>query len=474
MDTLLRILAIVLNFFRKIFRIIIDSFRSSIRKAITINFLILYIIVSIFVLIGSIFGGIVWTYYNTNFELEQYVYKIKTDSIAKEDLRDYLNDIKEKTGYSVLVQTIDFETNKKNLFKNDSFAINKMPGSSVPDYIKYVAVYMELPVKSYSYNYYNNTHRKIILISVPQRIWLDLIILVAGSVACVQTFGFLIFWILGTLKTRKYLKPIYEINTTAKSISLNNLDSRINVDNVKYELKDLAITLNEMLDRLNKDISKQKKFVSNVSHELRTPVAVIGGYANMLGRWGKEDTEVLNESIDAIKNESENMKLLIENLLFLARHDNQTLQYEKEDTRLDNLLEEIIKDTEIIDRHHEIVSDLEQNISLFVDKMKIKQVLRIFIDNAIKYTPPTGKIYIALKKYQDKVILSIKDTGAGIDKKDLPNIFNRFYRADKSRNRETGGHGLGLSIAKAIVKGHNGKIIVRSKLGEGSEFRIVL
>ena len=117
---------------------------------------------------------------------------------------------------------------------------------------------------------------------------------------------------------------------TAKEITIYNMDARLNISEAKYELKDLAYTLNKMLDSLKIDYTKQKRFVSDVSHELRTPISIIDGYASMLQRWGKKDEEVLNESIEAIKNEDGNMKDLVENLLFLARHDNQTLKHNKE------------------------------------------------------------------------------------------------------------------------------------------------
>ena len=166
------------------------------------------------------------------------------------------------------------------------------------------------------------------------------------------------------------------------------------------------------------------------------------------------------------------MKDLVENLLFLARHDNQTLKYNKENFYIDQLLYEVIRETKIIDKKHIIESSITEEILISGDRNRLKQAIRIFVDNAIKYTPPSGKIILESTKTDSNINIIIKDTGIGISREDLGNIFNRFYRSDKSRTRQTGGHGLGLSIAKIIILGHKGKIRVRSKLEFGTEIII--
>ncbi|TCT16296.1 signal transduction histidine kinase [Natranaerovirga pectinivora] len=271
---------------------------------------------------------------------------------------------------------------------------------------------------------------------------------------------------------KKVLKPIMEMTEIAQRISVQNLSHRINVAGTKNELKDLAKTINDMMDRIETSYNNQKQFVSDASHELRTPIAVIQGYANLLNRWGKEDKEVLNESIIAIKNESNNMQELVEKLLYLARHDKKTLKLEKELFELKDLLNEMIRETKMIAKSHIIESEINCSPIIYGDKQSIKQGIRIFIDNALKYTEPGGKITIKCETENDGCLVSIIDTGIGISKKDLNKIFSRFYRADESRNNNKNGHGLGLSIAKLIVLAHNGKIKVKSKLGEGSVFTI--
>jgi heavy metal sensor kinase len=290
----------------------------------------------------------------------------------------------------------------------------------------------------------------------------------------VNVVGFLFAILMGIGKSKKILQPINEMTDTVKNISTNNLSIRLNVSGSKDELKELAKTFNEMLSRIENQYIKQQQFVSDASHELRTPIAVLQGYIDMLKRWGKDDEAVLAESIDAIKNETDNMKDLVEKLLFLARHDRNTLNLKKEEFSLTELVYETGKETEIIDNNHKIIVDIKGEVSIKADRNRTKQALRVFIDNAIKYTPNGGEIYIKLEADKDFAYINIKDSGIGISKEDLSHIFDRFYRSDKSRTKNSGGHGLGLSIAKIIILGHGGKIKIRSKVGEGTEFIISL
>ncbi|NLO97039.1 MAG: HAMP domain-containing protein [Peptococcaceae bacterium] len=273
-------------------------------------------------------------------------------------------------------------------------------------------------------------------------------------------------------------RPIKDMTKTVKHISEENLNLRLNVSGAQDELKELALTFNEMMNRIEDNYNRQKQFVSDASHELRTPITVIQGYADMLSRWGKDDPAILNEAISAIKNEAANMKELIDKLLFLARHDNRTFVFEMEEFSLTEMLLDIVKETQIIDSSHKISYDINQEISLFADRNRMKQAIRILMDNALKYTPPGGEINISLEKVSlednNYTAIKIKDTGIGMSEEELKHIFDRFYRADQSRAKEKGGHGLGLAIAKIIILGHQGKIKVRSKKGAGSEFTILL
>ena len=288
-----------------------------------------------------------------------------------------------------------------------------------------------------------------------------------------QVIGIAIITFIGSHRLKKTFFPIYLMTKTADKLTLQDMNVKLDVSRAEYELKDLARTFNEMIERIRDDYVKQKRFVSDVSHELRTPIAIINGYARMLDRWGKEDPQVLEEAIDAIKGESKNMQVLVENLLTLVRSDNQTLMFEKEHFDISTMAGDILKDMEMIDEgQHIFEKDIEESVMVCLDYAKVKQTFRIFLDNAIKYTQKDGIIGVRIKKYQKNVIITIYDTGIGVSKEDLPHLFERFYRSDDSRTRETGGHGLGLAIAKAMIIGQDGRIRVKSKEGEGSSFII--
>lgn len=280
--------------------------------------------------------------------------------------------------------------------------------------------------------------------------------------------------VIGFYTTRKLLRPIGHMIAAVKSIKVGALHTRLNVVDSYDELKELAETFNEMLDRIQAAYEQQNRFVADASHELRAPISVIQGYANLLHRWGKEDRQVMEESLEAIKSEGDSMKILVENLLFLARTDKNDQQIEKMIFPLNELLDEVIKETKLIAVHHPVVNHANEIIILHGDKGLIKQALRIFVDNSIKYTPPGKKISIDSRQVDKHVSVTIEDEGIGISAVDLPHIFERFYKCDKSRNRDSQSTGLGLSIAKWIVEKHEGSIKVESKLDKGTKITLTL
>lgn len=284
----------------------------------------------------------------------------------------------------------------------------------------------------------------------------------------------LIMLSVGSKMSRRLLFPVKKMTETVRHISMKDMNTRLDVKGSKDELKDLAKTFNDMLDRMQISFEQQNRFVSNASHELRTPIAVIQGYANLLDRWGKEDKDVLEESITAIKAESENMKDLVEKLLFLARSDKNTQKVEISEFESKDLIEELVRETELITDKHQIINENIAELKLKGDRKLLKEALRIFIDNSIKYTPEGGSIKINSYILKKQLVIEIEDTGMGISKEDLPHIFDRFYRTDKSRTKESGGTGLGLSIAKWIILRHKGTIEVQSRLGSGTKISILL
>lgn len=280
-----------------------------------------------------------------------------------------------------------------------------------------------------------------------------------------------IFALIGNKIVYKLLRPIKEMTADVQNINGTSLN-RLDTHRAKDELKDLALTFNDMLDRLELYMNQQKQFVSDASHELRTPIAIIQGYTDMLERWGKDDPAILEESINSLSQETANMKDLLEKLLFLSRSDKKTLEVDKETFNLSDLCYKVIKETSFIDDEHDIEAKITENIMLFGDSGLIKELIRILMDNALKYTPEGGKITLSCVITKHNIILSIKDNGIGIPKEHIPHLFERFYRVDEARSKSTGGTGLGLAIAKQIITVHDAQISVTSELGQGTEFII--
>lgn len=298
----------------------------------------------------------------------------------------------------------------------------------------------------------------------------------------------------GARMIRNTLRPIQDLAETAQNlnssgvftpeqlevladklddINATRLDTRISLGDTQSELKTLASAINGMLDRINESYRSQVRFVSDASHELRTPISVIQGYANLLDRWGKKDEKTLQESIDAIKDETENMKGLVEQLLFLARGDNNTMPLQIERFELSALALEVLRETQMIDGGH-VYDSRVAPVFIKADKGLIKQAIRILIDNAMKYTPPGKQITISVSGADGNAWLTVQDEGIGIAPDAVPQIFDRFFRADESRARATGGTGLGLSIAKWITERHGGHIEVLSRQDIGTRISLVL
>ena len=302
----------------------------------------------------------------------------------------------------------------------------------------------------------------------------DYIFLLGTILLVFNLIGIIAIILIGSGVSRRLLAPIKSMTKTVQEISFNQLNRRLDVSGSKNELKDLAQTFNGMLDRIQESVEQQNRFISDASHELRTPISVIQGYANLLARWGKDDEKVLEESISALQSEAVNMNHLIEELLFLAREDSGTLKINKEDFRLCEVINEILQETNMIDSTHQFINEKNEEFTINADRKLLKEAVRIFMDNSIKYTPAGGSITLNCYRKNKKAIISVEDTGVGISKEDLLNIFTRFYRAEKSRTKEKGGTGLGLAIAKLIIDNHNGKINVWSEVNKGTIFRIEL
>ena len=305
----------------------------------------------------------------------------------------------------------------------------------------------------------------------PHELVVQLILLTAViypiAIALVLALGFYVVnWIL---------RPVKKMAETAKTINTESLSTRMETSGNGDEIDALAGVLNAMLDSLQLAYEKQTRFVSDASHELRTPIAVVKGYSGLLKRWGIKNKEVAKEAIDAINGESENMQNLVEKLLFLARTDKQAMLVKPSNFFLNELVEEAVRETKVFETEHEIEIGQIEAVNIDADRGLLKQALRIFLDNGIKYTQKGGCVTVSCYVEQPGVCaLTVSDNGIGISEEDLPHIFERFFKCDKARVRDGGSTGLGLSIAKWILDNHNADITVSSSLGMGTTFKILL
>ena len=273
---------------------------------------------------------------------------------------------------------------------------------------------------------------------------------------------------------RRALKPISRIIQTARDIGQGQeLNQRIPVLKVQDELGQLALTFNEMMDRLENSFAQMRQFSSDASHELRTPLTVLKGQNELVlskPRDPKEYQEVIASNLEEINY----MSKVLEDLFILSKSDENQIHLNCKPMELRDLVEEVCKHAEVLasDKNIRIIIAFLESVKINGDEVRLRQMVWNILDNGIKYTQPGGELKVSLQDEGEFALLSIQDTGIGISEKALPSIFDRFYRVDKARSRDEGGSGLGLSICKHIAEAHKGKIEVKSKLDVGTRFKI--
>ena len=267
------------------------------------------------------------------------------------------------------------------------------------------------------------------------------------------------------------MRPISNMIHTMEEIEKSGVPKTITIrSKAKDELQTMAKTFNRMIKRLQENMEKQKQFVSDASHELKTPLTVIMSYADFLRRHGTENKEMADEAIETIQSEATRIQKMTETFLDLANLEKEDV-LELNEVNLVSLCQSILKHLKDVYKR-EILFHCEKNSFIIrADELKIKQVIIILLDNAMKYSK--DKIEVFIEKDECHAIIRVKDYGIGIPQEEINNIFERFYRVDKARSRETGGTGLGLHIAKSIMKLHKGEIKITSNEGVGTEAYLI-
>ncbi len=278
----------------------------------------------------------------------------------------------------------------------------------------------------------------------------------------------------GWFLARESLSPIGYIVSRAKNITHENLSERLVLKGTGDEMDELIQTINEMIARLDDSFKRLAEFTADASHELKTPICALKGEAEVLlskARTIEEHQEGLARFIERF----DYMNRMINDLILLSKADATQAEFKMSPLRLDLLIHDLVSLFKILAEQKGLTLKigLLEEVKVVGDKVRLQQLFTNLIENAIKYTPQ-GSIQIDLEKDKGTAVIKIRDTGIGIPKEEHENIFKRFYRVDKSRSQETGGVGLGLSIAQWIAQAHQGKIEVESELNKGSTFTLYL
>jgi heavy metal sensor kinase len=313
-----------------------------------------------------------------------------------------------------------------------------------------------------TYTIYVATSTRHILSALDRLRWI--LLLSIPAVLIIATAGG--YWL-----SVRAMAQVEEIARTARTIGMQNLSQRLPVPETGDALQRLSETLNEMFARLEGAFQRVSQFTADAAHELRTPLALIRTTAEVALRSGQPNE--YKEALPQIVEETARTTELVQNLLVLARADTGAYLQTSTPFQLDNIVHEVIESARKLAATREIALTAPTRFPPFEiqgDSTAMRRLLLILLDNAIKYTPQGGRVTISLIGSA----VEIADTGIGIAARDLPHIFERFYRADKARSRDSGGAGLGLSLAKWIAEAHRATITVESHPGQGSKFRLNL
>ena len=287
-----------------------------------------------------------------------------------------------------------------------------------------------------------------------------------------------IILILGTLGgwvlARRSLAPIGYIASKTRSITSKNLSDRLMARGTDDEMDDLIRTINEMIARLESSFKGMAEFTADVSHELKTPICAMRGEAEVL-LFKERKADEYQEGLVHFIEQFDHLNQMINDLISLSKFDSTQVELKMAPLRLDLLVNDLCNLFQVLAEQKNIVLETGtvEEVAVSGDKVRLQQLFTNLIDNAIKYTSK-GSIQITVERNKDSAVVRIKDTGIGIPKEEREKIFKRFYRIDKSRSKETGGVGLGLSIAEWIAHAHQGRIEVESEPNRGSTFAVYL
>ncbi|WP_149094039.1 sensor histidine kinase [Paenibacillus terrae] len=360
-----------------------------------------------------------------------------------------------------------YEVSRQSRFKLGNIRFNPSQSSELTDVQGHKILVIHLPVLSPE----GNQEGTLEIVEKWDALETNLDIL--NTILITSTVGAMLLSLVGsTILANVILLPISSSIETMQEIERSLKFKKIPVGSHNHdELSQMTATFNRMMGRLEESFQSQQQFVSDASHELNTTLMIIEGYANMLRRWGTRDEDIYQESIQSIYEETQRMRTMTQQLLALASSQ-QGNPEPHERMELVGCCQQVVAHLKTVhDRQIKIFMD-EPEIWLDANLAKMKQLLVILLDNALKYS--SDEIEIVLSTEAKHVQIRVKDNGIGIPEGEVKRVFERFYRVDSSRHRKTGGTGLGLPIAKAITDAHQGTIRMESVEGKGSEVIVTL
>lgn len=297
----------------------------------------------------------------------------------------------------------------------------------------------------------------------------------AAGIAILIALAVMAWWLI-----RIGLRPLEKIGDAAAEIAAGDLSRRVEVANPATEVGKLAVSLNEMLAQIEQAFADRKaseerlrRFVADASHELRTPLTSIRGYAELFRRGARARPGDLAKSMERIEQEAELMGVLVHDMLLLARLD-EGRPFESQRLDLTKFAEDAVADARAMAPRRSIALETNGPVAVDADEVGMRQLLANLLTNAIHHTPARSPIEMRLEVTGKDAVIAVVDHGRGIAERDIERVFERFYRSDPSRTRETGGAGLGLSIVAAIVKAHKGEVTAEATPGGGATFRVRL
>lgn len=277
--------------------------------------------------------------------------------------------------------------------------------------------------------------------------------------------------IISIVISKQISKPLDKITETANKMRNGDLNVRAKVNSNTKEIIELSNSINYLAETLSSQEMLRKRLTSDMAHELRTPLTTLKTHVEAFidGIW-----EPTNERFETFYNEIDRLTKMVDNLRDLAKLEQTNINLNKSKVNISNELEKIIDTYEplYIKKNYELTSIITPEIMASIDIDKFKQIVNNLLSNSYKYLRSNGKVKVVLKKENNIIIIKVIDNGIGIPDKDIPYIFERFYRSDLSRNKNTGGSGIGLTITKAFVEAHGGKIYLESKINEGTTFTL--